>query len=150
MKLPNFRVSWRLVAVLMAVLPTGCLEAIYARDSPLMGAWTNTDNDQILFKPDTIVMTPNKGQPTAMTAAECNGVFKLAYGRMETAPLADLFPRQPDLRDKLKALLVKPEYPVADVTCDQGGTTYLLLDDHDVLAIYRDGAVGGVEQLTRI
>jgi hypothetical protein len=150
MKLKNFRAAWRLAAMLMALLPTACLEAIYARDSPLIGAWTNTDNDHILFKPDTIIMTPNKSQPMAMSEAECNGVFKLAYGRMETAPLHDLFPKQPDLRDKLKVLLVQPEYPVADVTCDHGGTTYLLLDDHDVLAIYRDGAVGGVEQLTRL
>ena len=47
-------------------------------------------------------------------------------------------------------MLVKPEYPVADVTCDQGGTTYLMLDDRELLAIYRDAGVGGLERLSRL
>ena len=35
------------------------------------------------------------------------------------------FSAQADLTAQLKQLLVQPEYPVAEITCDRGGTTYL-------------------------
>jgi len=118
--------------------------------NPIIGTWSNTDNDRVTFSTDSVVITPNNGKATAMTPADCNGVFKIAYGRMQTAPFATLFPKQRDLEDRLKGLLVQPEYPVADVTCDKGGTTYLMLGDRDLLAIYRDAGLGGLERLHRL
>ena len=118
--------------------------------NPIIGTWANTDNDRVTFNTDTVVVTPNNGKATAMGPSDCNGVFKIAYGRMQTAPFATMFPKQRDLEDKLKGLLVQPEYPVADVTCDQGGTTYLMLGDRDLLAIYRDAGLGGLERLHRL
>jgi len=137
--------------VLLALAPAGC--AIFEGSqsaNPLIGTWTNTDNDHVTFKGDAVIITPKEGKPTPMGPDDCNGVFTIAYGRMETAPLQKLFPLQPDLEDKLKALLVQPEYPVAEVTCDRGGTTYLMLGEREVLAIYRDNGIGGLEHLTRL
>jgi hypothetical protein len=151
MNLTKIRAQTRLLAVLAGLLPTAC--AFFSPQppaSPLIGNWTTPDNNRVTFRPDAVVVTPDKGQPTTMSAGECNGVYKLVYGRMETAPLQQAFAAQADLKAKLKQMLDKPEYPVADVTCDQGGTTYLLLDDRQVLAIYRDAGVGGVEHLTRL
>lgn len=119
-------------------------------DNPIIGTWANTDNDRVTFTADAVTVTPNKGEPTAMGPGDCNGVFKIAYGRMATAPFATLFPAQPDLEDKLKTLLVNPEYPVVDVTCDKGGTTYFMIGDRELLAIYRDAGVGGIERLSRL
>ena len=118
--------------------------------NPIIGTWANSDNDRVTFTADSVTVTPNNGKPTAMGPGDCNGVFTIAYGRMATAPFATLFPTQADLEDKLKGLLLKPEYPVADVTCDKGGTTYFMLDDRELLAIYRDAGVGGVERLSRL
>ena len=36
-------------------------------------------------------------------------------------------------------MLPRPEYPVAEVTCGEGGTTYVMLGEQDLLAIHRDG-----------
>jgi len=141
----------RLTAVaLLALLPSCAFLEPGPPANPLLGTWSTADNDRVTFGPNSVVVTPNNAKPTAMGPGDCNGVFKIAYGRMQTAPFATLFPTQPDLETKLKNLLVKPEYPVADVTCDQGGTTYLMLDDHQLVAIYRDAGIGGVERLTRL
>jgi len=137
-------------AALVALLPSGCAFFGPAPDNPLLGTWSNADNDRVTFQPDTIVLTPSKGPSGTMGPADCNGVFRLTYGRMATPPLAKLFPTQPDLEDKLKAALVKPEYPVAEVTCGEGGTTYLMIGDREVLAIYRDAGIGGLGHLTRL
>ena len=122
----------------------------WAPENPIIGTWANTDNDRVTFTADTVTVTPNNGKPTAMGPGDCNGVFKIAYGRMATAPFATLFPTQVDLEDRLKGLLVKPEYPVADVTCDKGGTTYFMIGDRELLAIYRDAGLGGIERLSRL
>jgi hypothetical protein len=139
------------VLVLLTLTLAGCgiFEGSQSAN-PLIGTWTNTDNDHVTFKTDAVIITPKDGKPTPMGPGDCNGVFTIAYGRMETAPLQKLFPQPPDLEDKLKALLVQPEYPVAEVTCDRGGTTYLMLGERDVLAIYRDNGIGGLERLTRL
>jgi hypothetical protein len=141
----------RFAAVAVLALSAGCTliegpEPV----NPLIGTWTNADNDQVTLKPDAVIVTPNKGTAAPMSAADCNGAFTLTYGRMPTAPFATLFPAQPDLETKLKQALVQPEYPVAEVTCGQGGTTYLMVGDREVLAIYRDSGVGGLEHLTRL
>ena len=149
MTVTKIKAQARRLAMLAALLPAACFfpgEPV----SPLIGSWSSTDNNKVTFGPDSVLLTPDKGQPTTMGAADCNGTYKLVYGRMQTAPLEQAFPTQADLQTKLKQLLVKPEYPVADVTCDQGGTTYLLLDDRQVLAVYRDAGVGGLEHLSRL
>jgi hypothetical protein len=139
------------VSISLALLPTGCfvLEGPPPA-SPLIGTWSNADNDRVTFGASSVVVTPNHGKPTAMGPGDCNGVFKIVYGQMATAPFATLFPTQPDLEAQLNRSLVKPEYTVADVTCDRGGTTYFMLDDRQVLAVYRDDGIGGLEHLTRL
>jgi hypothetical protein len=138
-------------AITAAALLGGCsLFSSWAPENPIIGTWANTDNDRVTFKTDGVIVTPNNGKATAMGPGDCNGVFTIAYGRMQTAPFAKLFPTQPDLEDKLKGLLLKPDYPVADVTCDKGGTTYLMIGDRELLAIYRDAGLGGLERLTRL
>jgi hypothetical protein len=152
MNLQKIQVQACRLAMLAALLPAAC--AFFPSQappaSPLIGTWTTADHNQVTFRPDAVVVLPDKGQPTTIGKADCNGVYKLAYGRMATAPLQRAFASQADLQSKLKQLLLKPEYPVADVTCDQGGTTYVLLDDRQMLAIYRDAGVGGLEHLTRL
>jgi hypothetical protein len=142
----------RLTATVMTAALLGACSLFpgWAPENPLIGTWANTDNDRVTFKTDAVIVTPNNGKPTAMGPGDCNGVFTIAYGRMETAPFAKLFPTQPDLEDKLKGLLAKPDYPVADVTCDKGGTTYLMIGDRELLAIYRDAGLGGLERLSRL
>jgi hypothetical protein len=148
---PTQRRAWRRLAVaLFALLPAACGLFDRTPANPLIGTWTTADNNKVAFQPDAIIVTADKGNPTTMGKSECNGVYALAYGRMATAPLKQLFPSQADLNAQLKQLLVAPDYPVAEMTCDRGGTTYLMLDDRQLLAIYRDGSVGGIERMTRL
>jgi len=151
MTLRKIKARVRLLAVLAALSPTACafLEPPQAAN-PLIGTWTTQDHNQVTVRADAVVLTPDKGPPATMGPADCNGRYKLQTGRMETASLQKSFPTQPDLQNKLRQLLVKPDYPVVDVTCDQGGTTYLLLDNSRMLAIYRDAGVGGVEAYSRL
>jgi hypothetical protein len=137
--------------LLLALVPAGCafIEPPLPT-TPLLGTWSNADHDRVTFQATAVVVTPSNGQPTTMGPADCNGRFRLVYGRMATAPFATMFPGQADLETRLKQALVQSEYPVADVTCDQGGTTYFMLDDHQLLAIYRDAGIGGLEHLTRL
>ena len=119
-------------------------------DNPLLGTWSTQDRNKVTFSPNAVIVAPDKGPATTMSAQECNGAYKLLYGRMETAALQRAFPGQADLTAKLKQLLTQPEYPVADVTCDRGGTSYLMLDNSRMLAVYRDGGVGGLEAYSRL
>jgi hypothetical protein len=147
-----FAHGWRLALACVLLLPAACafVPGGAPPASPLIGSWATADNNKVTFQPDRVVVIPDKGKPTTMSAGDCNGVFKLVYGRMATAPLQRAFVAQPDLEAKLKQLLTQPDYPVADVTCDRGGTTYLMLDDRQMLAIYRDAGVGGLERLSRL
>jgi hypothetical protein len=141
----------RLLAALGALLPTACaLLEPSAPPNPLIGSWATADRNRVTFSDSAVVVTPADSKPTTMGSADCNGRYKLLYGRMMTAALEQSFPTQPDLQSKLKQLLVRPDYPVADVTCDQGGTTYLMLDDHRMIAVYRDSGVGGLETYSRL
>ena len=140
-------------AALGALLCASCSFLPFANQapaSPLIGNWQDADHNKVTFRADAVVLTPDNGQAATMGPATCSGEYKLIYGRMETADLQKSFLSQPDLQGKLKRLLTKPEYPVADVTCDQGGTTYLMLDGNNVLAVYRDNGVGGTESLSRL
>jgi hypothetical protein len=151
MNLAKIKAQARLLAILAGVLPGACAFFPSASPpSPLIGTWTTQDRNKVTFRPDSVLLTPDKGPPMTMSSAECNGAYRLAYGRMQTAPLQAAFQSQADLQRKLKAALTKPDYPVADVTCDHGGTTYLLLDDREMVAIYRDSGVGGIEYYTRL
>lgn len=150
---PEINVLLRRFAVLGTLLCASCAYLPFQNPppiSPLIGNWADPDHNKVTFRFDAVVLTPDKGQATTMGPGECNGAYKLQYGRMMTAALQQSFPSQPDLQSKLKQLLTKPEYPVADVTCDQGGTTYLMLDNNRVLAVYRDAGVGGTESLSRL
>src|ERR1700687_547932 len=89
----------RLAATVMtaALLGACALFPGWAPENPIIGTWANTDNDRVTFNADAVIVTPNNGKPTAMGPDDCNGVFKIAYGRMATAPFATLFPTQADL-----------------------------------------------------
>jgi hypothetical protein len=141
----------RLLAPLAAGLLAACgLFPLEPPPNPLIGSWGTADRNRVTFSDNSVVVTPADSRPTTMGPADCNGVYKLQYGRMMTASLQQSFPSQPDLQSKLKQLLTKPDYPVADVTCDQGGTTYLMLDERRMIAVYRDAGVGGVETYSRL
>jgi hypothetical protein len=150
MNVINFKAPGRLLIVMAALSAASCAFQGEPPASPLVGSWTTADRNRVTFRQDAVVLTPDAGRPTTMGPGECNGVYKLQYGRMSSAALQQSFPAQPDMQVKLRQLLTKPEYPVADVTCDRGGTTYLLLNDRDMLAVYRDAGVGGTETLSRL
>jgi hypothetical protein len=151
MNLSKIKAQFRVIAVFAGLLPTACafLEGP-SPANPLIGNWATPDHNLVTFRTDAVVVTPDKGQAVTMGPGDCNGVYKLQYGHMATAALQQSFPSQPDLQGKLKQLLVNPDYPVADVTCDRGGTTYLMLDDRRLIAVYRDAGVGGVEAYSRL
>lgn len=151
MTLRQIKAPARYLAVLAMLSATSCAFLPGATPpNPLIGSWSTADHNRVTFNPESVVVTPDKSRPMTMGAADCNGVYKLQYGRMTTASLEQSFPSQPDLQSKLKQYLTRPEYPVADVTCDRGGTTYLMLDDRRLLAVYRDAGVGGVETYSRL
>jgi len=136
------------VLALVAALPIGC--AVPEPPNPFVGAWTTAERQQIAFRDNTIVVNPPDAQPTAMGAESCAGAFRFGYGRKSREALIGLAPHQPDLRGKLASLLVLPDYPVAELACGEGGSTYVLLDERDLVAIYRDRDVAGFERLSRL
>jgi hypothetical protein len=149
MKRMQIQTIGRFLAILAPLLLTCCVPGAPAT-SPLVGNWATQDHNQVTLRDDAVVITPDKGKSETLGPRDCNGVYKLQYGRMITASLQQSFPTQPDLQSKLKQLLTSPEYPVADVTCDRGGTTYLMLDDRRMIAVYRDSGVGGLETYSRL
>ena len=46
-------------------------------------------------------------------------------------------------------LLAEPSYPIAELDCDRGDQTYVLLNDRQIVAIYRDGDIGAIDRLAR-
>src|SRR5207248_192699 len=110
-----------------AALPAACA-APEPPPNPFAGGWTNPERHRIAFRDDTIVQQPASGPPTALGAATCDGIFRFGYGRKSRDALLALTPHQPDLRRRLENLLARPEYPVAELACGNGGTTYVLLD----------------------
>ena len=118
--------------------------------NPFLGAWATPERNQITFRDSTLVVSPTGEPQTEMSPQSCAGKFRFGYGRKSRDALTALVPQQPDLRARLGALLQQPEYPVAELGCDQGDNTYVLLDDRDLVAIYRDGNVAAVERLSRL
>jgi hypothetical protein len=147
---PAIRVL-RLFGVMMSsALLLSCIVTPAARvDNPFVGNWGTAENSSITIRPDTIVQHQPDGESTTLDQTACHGVFRFAYGTKSRQALTGLVPRQPDLRQKLSDVLVEQSYPVAELDCDRGDQTYVLLNDHQLLAIYRDGEIGAIERLVR-
>ncbi len=140
----------RLAAIaLAAALPAACATPV-APANPFAGPWATAEHQQIAFRGDTVVLHPPDAAPTPMSAASCSGAFRFGYGRKSREALLGLTPRQPDLKRRLEGLLVQADYPVAEVSCGEGASTYVLLDDRDLLAIHRDQGIAGIETMTRL
>lgn len=147
--LPPFRNAPRVaVLALAALLPAACVSP-EPPQGPFAGAWSNAERHQVVFRDNTVVQQPTGGPPTALSAATCEGKFRFGYARRSRDALIALAPRQPDLRGRLAQMLVRPDYQVAELDCGDGGTTYVLLGDRDLVAIHHDADVAGVEQLSR-
>jgi hypothetical protein len=138
------------VVLLAAItaLPAACVAP--PPPNPFAGAWVTGERQQIAFGDDTVVMNPPDAPPTALGAETCDGAFRFGYGRRDRDTLLRLAPRQPDLRRRLAGLLAGPEYPVAELACGEGATTYVLLGDRELLAIHRDRDIAGIERLSRL
>ena len=117
--------------------------------NPFLGTWATADNDAITIRPDTVVVNQPNGQSTALGNAVCGGVFSFAYATWSSQTLTALVSRQPGLGKNLSDLLVAPTYPVAQLRCDHGDQTYILLNDRQLVVIYRDGDIGAIERLAR-
>ena len=135
---------------LAAVLPAACAGLEPPPANPFVGAWATAERQQIAFRDTTIVVSPPDGAPTPMGADSCSGAFRFGYGRQSREALLGLTPQQPDLKKKLATLLVQPDYPVAELACGAGGSTYVLLGERELVAIYRDHDIAGVERLSRL
>jgi hypothetical protein len=144
--------AWRVLALAFAgALPAACAAPPPPRPpaNPFAGSWNTAHREQIAFRNDTVVMNPADAPPTALGAAVCEGRFRFAYDRKSREALLALTPQQPDLRQRLAAQLPGAEYRVAELTCGDGGTTYVLLGERELLAIHHDRDIAAVERLTR-
>ena len=140
----------RLVWLAAAVLPAACATPPAPPANPFAGGWATAEHQQISFRDDSVVLQPPGQPPTPMSAASCSGAFRFAYGHKGRDDLLRLTPTQPDLKRRLERLLVRADYPVAEVTCGEGASTYVLLDDRDLLAIHSDQGIAGTETMTRL
>ena len=144
------RIERVVVLLILAGSPLACAvpEPVQPRN-PFVGTWATTDNDRVTIRQDTIVQIQPDGQSTALDQNTCRGLFRFGYDTQSRQALTDLIPRQPDLRKRLADLLVEPSYPVARLDCDRGDQTYVLLNDRQLVAIYRDGDIGAIDRLVR-
>jgi hypothetical protein len=117
--------------------------------NPFVGIWADPDNDTIAIRQDTVVQNRPDGQSAALDSSTCGGAFSFTYATWSRQALTGLLPRQPGLGKTLSDLLVAPTYPVAVLHCARGDQTYVLLNDRQLVAIYRDGDIGAVERLAR-
>ena len=145
------RIEHIIAMLALSSAPLACVapEPASQARNPFVGAWTTAENDSITIQQDTIVQTQADGHSTALDKNTCRGLFRFGYGTQSRQALTDLIPRQPDLRKKLSDLLVEPSYPVARLDCDRGDQTYVLLNDRQLVAIYRDGDIGAIDRLVR-
>ena len=138
----------RLALLLLVALVGACVPA--KPPNLFVGGWTTAERHQIAFRDNTVVVNASDAAPTAMAADTCGGVFRFGYTRKGRDALLGLMPHQPDLRSRLAAMLVRPDYPVAELACGEGDSTYVLLDERDVVVIHRDRDIAGIERLTRL
>jgi hypothetical protein len=136
-----------LLTILLAL--AACAAPPPQAQSPFIGTWATADNDAITIRADTVVLNQSNGQLTPLDNNVCNGVFSFAYATWNSQALIALLPRQPGLGKNLSELLTAPTYPVAQLHCDHGDQTYILLSDSQLVAIYRDGDIGAIERLAR-
>jgi hypothetical protein len=141
--LPRFAMSVLLAAV------TACA-VLEPPGNPFDGLWTTPEKNQIAFRDGTIVVPGENNQPMTMSAASCEGAFGFDYGRKNRDALIRLTPHQPDLTGKLSNLLAQADYPVAELTCGEGASTYVLLDERDLLVIHRDRDIAAIERMSRL
>jgi hypothetical protein len=147
---PSLSTALRLVLAAMALLPTACANVVGPPPNPFAGGWATAGHQQIAFRDNTVVLQPPDAAPTPMSADSCSGAFRFDYRRQSREALLGLTPRQPDLKRRLEQLLVQADYPVAEVTCGEGASTYVLLDERDLVAIHRDQGIAGIETMTRL
>jgi hypothetical protein len=132
-----------------ALVPACTVSPVPRFEDPFVGNWVTAENASITIGPDTIVQHQPDGESTTLDKTACRGMFSFAHGTKSRQDLTGLVPRQPDLRQKISDILVEQSYPVAELNCDRGDQTYVLLNDRQLLAIYRDGDVGAIERLAR-
>ena len=137
--------------IILGAFPLACAGPSPPRASrnPFIGTWATADNNSVTIRQDTIIQTQPDGRTIALDPATCRGVFRFGYDTKSREALTDLISRQPGLRRKLSEMLVEPSYPVAMLDCDRGDQTYVLLNDGELVAIYRDGDIGAIERLAR-
>jgi hypothetical protein len=136
--------------ILLALLPSACADFAFGpAPNKFVGAWSTEDHDKVSFNEDTVVLTSPDGKATPISVAECNGSFFFHYGRMTRDSITGIAAAQPDVNQKLSDMLTAPVYPVAELGCDHGTSTYVMVDDHDIVAVYRDRDVVGLDRLTR-
>jgi hypothetical protein len=137
-------------AAIVAAMPLGCVVSPPGGvDNPFVGTWATAESANITIRPDTIVQHQPDGQSTILDKNACRGVFRFIYDTKTRQALAGLLPRQPELQRRLSDTLVEPSYRVAELDCDRGDQTYVLLSDNQLLAIYRDGDIGAIDRLAR-
>jgi hypothetical protein len=140
----------RSASILLAIMPAACADFGFGpTPNGFIGAWSTTDHANVAFNENTVVLTAPDGKPTPISAAECSGGFFFHYGRMTRESLTGIAASQPDIDRKLSEMLVNPVYPIAELGCDRGTSTYVMLDDRDLVAIYRDRDVVGLDRMTR-
>jgi hypothetical protein len=145
----NRRQLPRAFPMLIAAALAACAAPQGPPPNPFVGTWATSDNNTITIRQDTVVENEPHGQSTALDGKTCNGSFSFGYAVRNRRELTGLLPRQPTLSKNLSELLVAPTYPVALLRCDQGDHTYVLINDRELVAIYRDGDIGVVERLVR-
>jgi hypothetical protein len=139
-----------LVAALIALAPAACTVAPPPSLNPFVGSWSTPERQQIAFRDDTVVFNPPGEKPTPLGAETCAGKFRFTYRRQSREALLATVGRQADLRRSLTDLLVQPEYPIAELSCGEGGTTYVMLGDKELVAIHRDQDIAGIERWSRL
>jgi hypothetical protein len=127
----------RLALLALAALPVAC-GTPEPPANPFAGAWTTAERQQIAFRDNTVVVQPPNAAPTAMGKESCDGAFRFGYGQKSREALLGLTPRQPDLKNRLSKLLVRADYPVAELACGEGASTYVLLGDRDRVVMHCD------------
>jgi hypothetical protein len=143
-------IMYLLTALAAAALPLACTSAPPPQvENRFVGNWATAEDASITIRPDTIIQHQPNGESTTLDASTCRGVFGLVYATKGRDALIGLISRQPELRRRLSTLLPEQSYQVVEVDCDRGDQTYVLLNDRELLAIYRDREVGAIERLAR-